>query len=212
MNAFVTVALVALFAQFGTCEDSVDKDGTELMEKRGAKINYRRLARGLHMLRLGKRGAPAANPFDYGFEDGDTLLPYENYEEHSPLGEQYQLPASSSEILDSDNFYGPEEGGIEEGVAKRPMNMLRLGKRGLNMIRLGKRRTMLLRLGKRAMNMLRLGKRPMSMLRLGRSGIKVRPGKRPMSMLRLGKRPSDSEEVEKRPMSMLRLGKRPQSG
>jgi len=221
MNAFITVALVALFAQFGTCDDAADKDAAELLEKRGGKINYRRLARGLHMLRLGKRGAPQDKMADYGFDDGDTLLPYENYEEYLPLGEQYELPVSSSET-DSDNFYGPEEGGIEEGLAKRPMNMLRLGKRPIDMLRLGKRPMSMLRLGKRPMSMLRLGKRPMSMLRLGKRPMSMlrlgkrrlsmlRLGKRPMSMLRLGKRPSDSEDLEKRPMSMLRLGKRSQS-
>ena len=61
--------------------DAVDKDGVELLEKRAGKINYRRLARGLHMLRLGKRGAPTTN-YDFSLDDSDTLLPYDNLEEY----------------------------------------------------------------------------------------------------------------------------------
>jgi hypothetical protein len=130
----------------------------------------------------------------------------------------------------------PQEGGaedgqlFEEGIEKRPMNMLRLGKRPMNMLRLGKRPMNMLRLGKRPMNMLRLGKRPMNMLRLGKKdsspadeeefGVEgdgeweelddgLSADKRPMNMLRLGKRPMNMLRLGKRPMNMLRLGKRP---
>jgi len=214
MYALLPIALLALLAKSANCEDSAIKtEESPGLDKRGGKINYRRLARGLHMLRLGKRGATdSLPPSDFEFDDSDSVIPYENFEEYIPTEQEYEIPSVSTESEDAEDTYGPEEGGEEDIVEKRPMSMLRLGKRPMSLIRLGKRPMSMLRLGKRPMSMLRLGKRPMSMLRLGKRPMSMlRLGKRPMSMLRLGKKAMKMLRLGKRPMSMLRLGKRPMS-
>lgn len=174
-------------------------------------LDMRRLARGIQMLRLGKRSLPLLRLGKRTYSDDDVSLQdllasldsqyydeeYPSFEE--PLHARYRRSADPSrETVPDGTLLADSTGESSSSAVKRSVNDLDgpVGDFGAVDGYFDDEEAAM---EKRPMGMLRLGKRPVGMLRLG---------KRPVGMLRLGKRPVGMLRLGKRPVGMLRLGKR----
>jgi len=235
-----TVALTVFLVCYGVCEESASDVTTDsahdtspaphVLTKRA--VDYKRLSRGLHMLRLGKRGRTIVPEDSSSKEQIQTLLDIlQSYadedvsDEYDDVLYPYEVPMDR---LRRSTVPPPDDEEEEE----EPQSNLQSQIDGLGDAYYGsipgdffddefqdylqpeeggeesegsdsiEGPDMEKKQDEDVDGELQTEKRPMSMLRLG---------KRPMSMLRLGKRPMSMLRLGKRPMSMLRLGKRPMS-
>jgi len=253
MQVYVLLPL-ALFASLtyqGACEESTaqassdgaassasvssDSAHSDLSREKRATYNMMRLGRGLHMLRLGKRGGAMpqseeeldtllnllAGPngelpeYPLEFDDGDLAYPYDEFE--SPVHPRYRRSTPPSDGVVAPEVLQKGSSDLEDIGGDSPLDEEDDGYYGYypDDYLYGDFDEYLapeeegLGAEKRALSMLRLGKRGLSMLRLGK-----RDGEDGQEW---DKKQDENlnEDFEnddvKRALSMLRLGKRPMS-
>lgn len=233
---FISIALIVClqFSQ-GHTEDAAVKADNEaskvssLSRTKRSGYDMLRLARGLHMLRLGKRAgeytpqeekdleelinllsAPSQNDplyFDNGFsEDGESSVHGRfrraaSSDGTSPSDVIHKATSTPKEPIPAESSEIPDWDDAYWYDYSDGVSEPQEGGEEDDKRSLG-----MLRLGKRQLSMLRLGKRSLGMLRLGKREDDEE--KRSLGMLRLGKRQLGMLRLGKKSLGMLRLGKR----